>query len=99
VLSLLDFPFKQAIGAGALFNIVVALPATLTFLLLDRGTAGRPADAVGDVSLFCAAALAAPALFVAPVAARWSARAPVTLLRRLFALCLGAIALRLLLRL
>ena len=45
------------------------------------------------------AALSLPALFVAPVAARWSARAPLVLLRRLFALCLVAIAFRLLLRL
>jgi uncharacterized protein len=35
-----------------------------------------------------------PALFVAPI----SADAPVTLLRRLFALCLAAVAIRLLLR-
>ena len=51
-----------------------------------------------DVALFCVAALSLPALFVAPVTARWSARAPVSLLRRLFALCLAAIALRLLVR-
>jgi uncharacterized protein len=43
-------------------------------------------------------ALSLPALFVAPIAARWSARAPVMLLRRLFALCLAAVAARLLLR-
>ena len=47
-----------------------------------------------------AAPLAAPiaAPIVAPIAARWSARVPVSLLRRLFALCLAIIAVRLLLR-
>lgn len=98
VLSLFDFPIKRAIGAGALFNIVVGLPAALAFLIFDHGTPGRPADSVGDVSLFCAAVLSLPALFVAPLAAAWSSRAPAVLLRRLFALCLAAIAVRLLLR-
>jgi uncharacterized membrane protein YfcA len=98
VLSLFSFPIKRAIGAGALFNLVISVPATLFFLTADLGTPGRTVDALGDVALFCVAALSLPALFVAPVAARWSARAPVSVLRRLFALCLAAIALRLFLR-
>jgi uncharacterized membrane protein YfcA len=98
VLSLFSFPINRAIGAGTLFNLVISLPATVFFLAHDLGAPGRPADALGDVALFCVAALSLPALFVAPVAARWSARAPVSVLRRLFALCLAAIAVRLLLR-
>lgn len=98
VLSLFAVPLHRAIGAGALFNLVVALPATSAFLISGATLPGRPPDTVGSVALFCVAALSLPALFVAPMAARWSARAPVVLLRRLFALCLGAIALRLLLR-
>jgi len=58
-------------------------------------TLARP---VGDVTLSCLAALSLPALFVAPAFARWSARAPVVLLRRLFALRLVAVAIRLLQR-
>ena len=98
VLSLFSFPIRRAIGAGAVFNLVISLPATVFFLTTDLQAPGRTVDALGDVALFCAAALSLPALFVAPVAARWSARAPVSVLRRLFALCLAAIALRLLLR-
>jgi uncharacterized membrane protein YfcA len=59
---------------------------------------GRTIDALGDVALFCVAALSLPALFVAPVAARWPAPAPISVLRRLFAVCLVAIAVRLLWR-
>ncbi len=98
-LSLFSFPIRRGIGAGALFNLVIALPATIIFLLQGWGIAGKPADATGEIAWFCVAALSLPALFVAPVAARWSARAPLVLLRRLFALCLVAIAFRLLLRL
>jgi uncharacterized membrane protein YfcA len=99
VLSLFDFPIKRAVGAGALFNLVVALPATAAFVVLGWGLPGRTPDAVGNVALACAAALAIPAFFVAPLAARWSARAPVPLLRLLLAICLAAIAVRQLLRL
>jgi uncharacterized membrane protein YfcA len=98
VLSLFSFPIKRAIGAGALFNLAISLPATAFFLAHDLGRAGRPADALGDVSLVCLVALSLPALLVAPVATRWSAHAPALLLRRLFAVCLAIIALRLLLR-
>jgi len=47
----------------------------------------RPAVLRGDAAAACALCRA--------VAARWSARAPAVLLRRLFVLCLAAIALRL----
>lgn len=98
VLALFSFPIQRAVGAGALFNVVIALPATLAFLTMGWHATGRPADAVGDVALFCVAALSLPALFVAPIAARWSTRVPVMLLRQSFALCLCAIAVRMLMR-
>lgn len=98
VLALFSFPVRRAIGAGALFNLVIALPATCFFLVHDQGVDGRPADAIGNVSVACLLALSVPALFLAPVAAGWSARVPAVLLRRLFALCLVVVAARLLLR-
>jgi uncharacterized protein len=81
-----------------LFNLIISVPATMAFLAMDWQTPGQPADSVGDVAMFCVAALSLPALFVAPVAARWSSRVPVVLLRRSFALCLCAIAVRIALR-
>jgi uncharacterized protein len=98
VLALFSYPIERAVGAGALFNVVVALPATVAFLAMGWHATGRPADSVGDVALFCVAALSIPALFVAPIAARWSTRVPVMLLRLSFAICLCAIAVRILMR-
>jgi hypothetical protein len=62
------------------------------FFAHDLGAPGRTTDAVRDVALSCFAALSLPALFVAAASARWSARGPVVLLRRLFALRLAAAA-------
>ncbi len=98
VLTLFAFPIRRAIGAGALFNLIIAVPAAALFLEHDTAAAGRPLDAVGDVALICVAALSLPALIVAPAAARWSMRVPLSLLRRTFALCLVVVAVRLLLR-
>ena len=52
VLSLFSFPIKRAIGAGALFNLVISLPATAFFVINDLGTPGRTVDALGDVPCF-----------------------------------------------
>ncbi|TAJ87447.1 TSUP family transporter [Reyranella sp.] len=98
VLALFSVPLKRAIGAGALFNLVISLPDTIVFLTIDRPAEDRPVDALGDVALFCVAALSIPALFVAPAVASWSTRAPVALLRCLFALCLAVIAARVMFR-
>jgi uncharacterized membrane protein YfcA len=98
VLAFFSYPIEKAVGAGALFNVVIAVPATAAFLAIGRHSVGRPVNAVGYVALFCVAALSIPALFVAPVAARWSTRVPVMLLRQSFALCLCAIAVRILMR-
>jgi uncharacterized membrane protein YfcA len=75
---------------------VGTLGRTAAFLAVGWNYFGKPANALGDVALFCVAALSLPALFVAPFVACWSARVPVVLLRRLFASCLALIAARLL---
>lgn len=62
------------------------------------GRPGLPPDSVGYVSLSAATLLALPAIVVAPLAARLSARLPNLLLRRLFAICLFLIAARVLWR-
>lgn len=98
VLSMFSFHIRRAIGAATLFNLIVSLPATAVFLAAGWGLSNKPVDAVGYVAIGAAFALSLPALLVAPIAAHWSSRAPVMLLRRLFALCLAAIAVRMLMR-
>jgi uncharacterized membrane protein YfcA len=92
-------PLPRVVGAGGVFNIAVALPSALAFVALGWGAAAVPGPALGFVALWPLLLLTVPALAVAPWAARLSARLPVALLRRLFALVLLAIAARLVLRL
>ncbi len=86
VFGLFGVGLHQAVGAGAVFNLTVATPAALTAL------------ALGQVSLAGLLLLAAPAMLVAPSAARLSHRLPPRVLAWGFALCLFGIAGRLLWR-
>jgi hypothetical protein len=60
VLSLFSFPIGRAIGAGSLFNLIVALPAMVAFAAIGWRTSGRPADAMGHVA--CSAWRRSPCL-------------------------------------
>ena len=44
VLSMFSFPIRRAIGAGALFNLIISVPATMAFLAMDWQTPGRPPE-------------------------------------------------------
>jgi len=97
VLDLFSVPLKRSIGAGAVFNLVVAVPAVFGFVILGSGRTSLGSDAMGYVSLSATAPLSIPAMIAAPAAARLAGRLSLPLLRGLFACCLFAIATRLLL--
>jgi len=82
VLGLLHVPLPRAVGAGAVFNLAVSLPAAFGFGL------------AGQVSPVATVLLALPAMATAPGFARLATRHPVARLRLVFAACLVAIALR-----
>lgn len=82
-LGLFGVGLHRAVGAGAVFNLAIALPAALLALVL------------GQVSLVGLLLLAGPAMLVAPGAARLSRRLPQPVLAAGFALCLFGIAGRL----
>lgn len=98
VFGLFRVPLHRVVGVGAAFNLAVALPSMVAFIAMGLGRPGLPADAVGYVSLGATALLAVPAMLAAPVAARLAGRMSSGLLGIIFALCLFAIAARLLFR-
>ena len=82
-LGLFGVGLHRAVGAGAVFNLAIAMPASLLALGL------------GQVSLPGLLLLAGPAMLVAPGAARLSRRLPQRVLAAGFAVCLFGIAGRL----
>jgi uncharacterized membrane protein YfcA len=90
VFGLFGVGLHRAVGAGAVFNLAVAAPATVVALV---GGPWSFTD-LGQVSLPGLILLAAPAMLVAPAAARLSRRLPQRPLRWGFALCLYGIAVR-----
>lgn len=88
VLGLFGIGLHGAVGAGAVFNLAIAAPATIAALADGPWSFG----ALGQVSLPGLALLAAPAMLVAPAAARLSLRLPQRALACGFGLCLYAIA-------
>jgi len=98
VLGLFRVPLKRVVGAGAAFNLAVALPSMIAFLAMGLGRPGLPVDAIGYISVTATVLLAVPAMLAAPAAARLAGRLSQRLLATIFALCLFAIAARLLYR-
>jgi uncharacterized membrane protein YfcA len=96
VLGLFGVKLLRAVGAGAAFNLTVALPSALLAAFGAAPTAGLPGDAMGHVALGAGALLALPAMAVAPAAARLARRLPDRALRALFVGTLLAIAARML---
>ena len=89
-------PLRTAIGTSAAAIVLVAASGVVTYAVLGWGAPGRPAGALGYVSLVHAAALVLPAI----VTARWGValvhRVPVARVRVGFAVFAAAMAVRLL---
>jgi uncharacterized membrane protein YfcA len=97
-LAAMRYPIKPAIGTTAPLTLLVASIGVAGFALAGFGRSDLPRDAVGFVELVPAGLLSIGAIVAAPLGARLSVRAPALLLRRLFALCLAVVAVRMLQR-
>jgi uncharacterized membrane protein YfcA len=88
---------RRAIATSAACGLPIALTGTAAYLIAGLDASGLPAGSSGYIHWPAAAAIAAASIFTAPLGARLTHALPVTLLRRLFALLLAAVAVRLLL--
>ncbi len=87
-------PLRTAIGTGAAIGWPVALFGTIGYVVSGWSVAGLPDGSLGFVYLPALAALVVASMLFAPVGARLMHRLPVQLLRRLFALLLMGLALK-----
>lgn len=88
---------RRAIATSAACGLPIALTGTAAYLIAGLNESGLPAGSSGYIHWPAALAIAATGIFAAPLGARLTHRLPVTLLRRLFALLLATVAVRLLL--
>ncbi len=84
----------HAIGTAAAIGFPIAAAGTVGYLLNGWGVAGLPPGSVGFVYLPALVGIASLSLFTAPLGARLAHRLPVAALKRIFAIFLLAVALR-----
>jgi uncharacterized membrane protein YfcA len=87
---------RRAVATSAACGLPIALTGTAAYLIAGLNESGLPTGS-GYIHWPAAAAVAATSVCTAPLGARLTHRLPVTLLRRLFAVLLAAVAARLLL--
>lgn len=87
---------RRAIATSAACGLPIALTGTAAYLVAGLGATGLPAGSSGYIHWPAAIAIAATSIFTAPLGARLTHSLPVARLRRLFALLLALVAVRLL---
>ncbi|MBT3792649.1 MAG: sulfite exporter TauE/SafE family protein [Rhodospirillales bacterium] len=94
ILTVFSTPIHMAVGTASFVGLLVAIPGALGFVGIGWQTAGLPPFSVGYVNLAGFVVCALPAMVMAPIGARLAHRLPRRHLTRIFALFLGAAALR-----
>ncbi|MEM7729493.1 MAG: sulfite exporter TauE/SafE family protein [Pseudomonadota bacterium] len=92
LLTLCGVPVHRAIGTAAGFGLAIAVPATLGFVLSGWGVEGRPPFSLGYVNGAGFALIVASAWFAVPLGTALAHRLEAVPLRRIFGLCLAAVA-------
>ncbi|HUY67928.1 MAG TPA: sulfite exporter TauE/SafE family protein [Alphaproteobacteria bacterium] len=92
-LSFSGVPIHRAVGTAAAVGCLIGVPATVIFLLTPAAASGVP-GAVGYVNVLAFALLAPATMLMAPQGAKLAHRLPALKLRRLFAVFLLAVAVK-----
>lgn len=89
-------PLRNAIATSAACGLPIAVAGTIAYMIAGLGAADLPSGNTGYIHWPAAAAIAAASVLTAPFGAHLTHTLPVKLLKRLFALLLIAVALRML---
>jgi len=95
-LTLFGVPVHRAVGTSAGFGIMIAIPATLGFIISGWGVAGRPDLSLGYVNLPGVFLIIACAWLMVPLGTKSAHRLNAKMLRRIFGVALILIALNML---
>lgn len=94
LLSLFSYPIRRAVGTAAVFGFVIAVPASVGYLVAGWDRAGLPPASTGYVNWLAFLTLVPATVLLAPVGVRLAYGIDVTGLKRLFALFLMAVGLK-----
>jgi uncharacterized membrane protein YfcA len=89
-----NVPMHRAIGTASAIGFPIAFAGAIGYVLGGRGAAGLPPGSLGFVYLPALAGIVAGSVLTAPLGARTTHRLPVRPLKRIFALLLLGLALR-----
>jgi uncharacterized membrane protein YfcA len=87
----------QAVATAAGFGVMIGLPGAVTAIVVGWGRADLPPFSLGHVNLAAFALMSAFTVMTAPVGARLAHRLDARRLKKLFAILLAVVAIRLLL--
>lgn len=96
LLSLYNYPVHKAVGTAAAIGLVIALPATLTMLLLGVAPSDAPVGTLGLVNVIGFLCIVPLTVLLAPLGASLAAKLDAAKLKKLFAVVLLLTGLRML---
>lgn len=94
-MTLFNVPIHRAVGTASLIGLLIALPATLGYLMEGIGIEGRPPYSFGFVNLAAVAVIAPVTVLMAPLGVRAAHALPRRVLSVIFGLFLIGTAIRL----
>lgn len=94
LLSAFSYPIHRAVATASVFGFVIAVPATAAYLLAGWGRADLPTGSTGYVNWLAFATLVPATMLFAPLGVRLAYRLQVLQLKRVFALFLLAVGVK-----
>lgn len=88
MLTLFSFPIHRAVATASVFGLIISIPATLGYLYSGWGVSGLPLGSTGYVNWLAFAALVPATMLCAPLGVKLAYRLNVTQLKRVFAVFL-----------
>jgi uncharacterized membrane protein YfcA len=90
-----NYPLRQAVGSSSAIGLPIALSASAGFLFTGMQVQGLPPMSAGFIYLPALAGIAVASVLTAPIGAWLAHRLPVPTLRKMFALLLYAVGIKL----
>ena len=87
-LSIFSKPIHKAVGTSSVLGLIIALPATISYMLLGLNIENLPDYSIGYVNPLIVAFVASTSIFTANIGAKVSSKINKDLLKKIFAIFL-----------